>query len=410
VLCGLKETAWPFAQQLLDQDRSWLYAPSEGQLQFLTALGTVIGARNRDAELSACLQRLAQGEAEETGAGQLGLLSGLAEGLQRAGRPLRTLLIQPPAELEKSLRGLQPMLRQAQQMAALDQLPAGPRVLAIQVLARVQPDVLGALLLNLLKPGQPVAVQSAAARSLAETGDRTLAGRVLDTWGTLTTGTRGQLLASLLRSPDLAGVLITALEQGKLAAAELDPVSREALRRIPDKDLQRRAAAVLAQVTTANRQEVMQRYQPALRLTAERQRGATVFAKHCLACHQVQGQGHRVGPDLSGVASRPKEALLEDILDPSKNVAPDFLNYVLVTARGQVRTGLLTAETATTVKLRLAEGAEDVVLRSEIQELRSTGKSLMPEGLEQVLNPQDIADLIEFMQKPGPLPAPDGKK
>src|SRR5262249_44335146 len=219
-----------------------------------------------------------------------------------------------------------------------------------------------------------------------------------------------QLLASLLRSSDLAGVLITALEQGKLAAAELDPASREALRRIPDKDLQRRAAAVLAQVTTANRQEVMQRYLPGLRRTAERQGGATVVAKHYLACHQIQGQGHRVGPDLSGVASRPKEALLEDILDPSKNMAPDFLNYVLVTARGRVLTGLLIAETATTVKLRHAEGAEDVVLRSEIQELRSTGKSLMPEGLEQVLTAQDIADLIEFLQKRGPLPAPDGKK
>jgi putative heme-binding domain-containing protein len=91
-------------------------------------------------------------------------------------------------------------------------------------------------------------------------------------------------------------------------------------------------------------------------------------------------------------------------------VAPDFLNYILVTARGELLAGLLTAETATAAKLRRAEGAEDVVLRSEIQELRSTGKSLMPEGLEQVLNLQDIADLIEILQKPGSLPAPDGKE
>src|SRR5262249_42517304 len=135
-----------------------------------------------------------------------------------------------------------------------------------------------------------------------------------------------------------------------------------------------------------------------------RQRGAAVFAKNCLVCHQMQGQGHRVGPDLTGVAGRPRAALLEDILDPSKEVAPDFLNFVVITTRGQVLTGLVTAETATAVKLRRAEGAEDTVLRAEIQELRASGKSLMPEGLEQSLSVQDVADLLEFLQRPTPLP------
>src|SRR5262249_15411387 len=109
---------------------------------------------------------------------------------------------------------------------------------------------------------------------------------------------------------------------------------------------------------------------------------------------------------LSGVASRPREALLVDILDPSKEIAPDYANYVLVTQRGQVLTGLLVAETATTVKLRRAEGAEDTVPRSQIQELRASGQSLMPEGLEQALGVQDVADLLEFLQKPVPLPRP----
>ena len=95
------------------------------------------------------------------------------------------------------------------------------------------------------------------------------------------------------------------------------------------------------------------------------------------------------------------DQLLSDILDPNKNVEPDFLVLAAATRRGQVYSGLLAEETATTVKLRLAEGVEDILLRSEIEEIRSTGQSLMLEGLEQNINPQEMADLIAFLRRGG---------
>ena len=113
--------------------------------------------------------------------------------------------------------------------------------------------------------------------------------------------------------------------------------------------------------------------------------GAELFAKNCMVCHQWRGEGHRVGPDLSGVAGRPRQALLVDILDPNKEVAPDYQSFLLVTKRGQIATGLIAEETAAAVRLRRGEGAEETVLRTEIEELRATGRSLMPEGLEQGL-------------------------
>ena len=130
-----------------------------------------------------------------------------------------------------------------------------------------------------------------------------------------------------------------------------------------------------------------------------RHRGRTVFARNCQTCHQHQGQGHRVGPDLSGIAGRAPDQLLADILDPNRNVEPDYIVLAAASRRGQVYSGLLAEETATTVKLRRAEGVEDVLLRSEIDELRSTGQSLMPEGLEQNINPQEMADLIAFLRR-----------
>jgi putative heme-binding domain-containing protein len=153
----------------------------------------------------------------------------------------------------------------------------------------------------------------------------------------------------------------------------------------------------------ADRQEVVKNYKAALRLEGDARRGATVFAKNCLGCHALQGQGHLVGPDLSGVGSRLPAALLEDILDPDKVVAPDYLSYVLVTTGGQVLSGLIANETATAVKLRRGEGAEDVVLRTEIQDLRASGQSLMPAGLEQSVGLQDMADLLAFLRRPVPL-------
>jgi putative heme-binding domain-containing protein len=90
---------------------------------------------------------------------------------------------------------------------------------------------------------------------------------------------------------------------------------------------------------------------------------------------------------------------LTDILDPNREVAPDFATIAVATRSGQVATGLLAEETATTLKLRRAQGVEETLLRSEIDQVRSTGQSLMPEGLEQGLNLQDMADLIAFLRQ-----------
>ena len=154
----------------------------------------------------------------------------------------------------------------------------------------------------------------------------------------------------------------------------------------------------LARFAPPQRSDAVSRYQPALKLVADERRGASVFVRNCQTCHQRQGQGHQVGPDLSGIAGRAPEALLVDVLDPNREVAADYVAVSLATTRGQVVSGLLVEETATTLKLRRAEGVEETILRSEIDELRSTGRSLMPEGFEQSISLQEMADLIAFLR------------
>jgi putative membrane-bound dehydrogenase-like protein len=152
-----------------------------------------------------------------------------------------------------------------------------------------------------------------------------------------------------------------------------------------------------------DRTEVVQSFQSALSLAGRADNGAKVFGERCLLCHAIRGRGGAVGPELSGVNTRPKEALLVDILDPGRQVSPDFLAYTLVTTGGETMTGLILSESGGSVTLR-EPGAADLALpRREIQTLLpSPARSLMPEGLEQGLTPQGLADLLEFLHHPDP--------
>ena len=225
---------------------------------------------------------------------------------------------------------------------------------------------------------------------------------MLDRWERLALATRRELLSALAGSPALAEPLIQALERQVIAPGELDAATREGLQHLADR---RAAGSRHGRAREVRAAAALGRARPLSGLRssspATPDRGEAVFAKNCQTCHQHQGQGHRVGPDLSGIAGRGPDALLSDILDPNRNVEPDYVVLTAATRRGQVLSGLLAEETATTVKLRRAEGVEETLLRSEIDELRSTGQSLMPEGLEQTISPQDMADLIAFLRRGG---------
>src|SRR5205823_7999714 len=112
-------------------------------------------------------------------------------------------------------------------------------------------------------------------------------------------------------------------------------------------------------------------------------RGKAVFKRTCATCHRLENEGTEVGPDLlSALRTKTRAALLVDILDPSREVDPRYLEYQVTTTAGRIYTGLIAAETASSLTLRRAEQVEDTLLRSQIDTVQATAKSLMPEGLE----------------------------
>ncbi|HMO36590.1 MAG TPA: hypothetical protein PKA06_11155, partial [Gemmatales bacterium] len=107
-----------------------------------------------------------------------------------------------------------------------------------------------------------------------------------------------------------------------------------------------------------------------------------------------------VGPDLQGALTNKTATLrLQDILDPNREVDPRYISYVLVTKNGRTVTGILRDESAAGITLQRAEGVEETILRTEVEEMTSSNKSLMPENLEEQLKPQDLVDVIAYLLK-----------
>ena len=90
-------------------------------------------------------------------------------------------------------------------------------------------------------------------------------------------------------------------------------------------------------------------------------------------------------------------ALLTNILDPNRTVDPAFLQYLIIDKSGRTFSGKIVAETATSITLTSGKGVQDTVLRTNIDEIISSGKSLMPEGFEKTISKEEMADLIAFL-------------
>jgi putative heme-binding domain-containing protein len=243
-------------------------------------------------------------------------------------------------------------------------------------------------------------VQTAAVWAAAQANSAGAWRTFFDQWTGHSTSTQRAVLEEALRSTAGVEALVSALEAGILAAQELPASSRDALGTLRDERLRQRAQPILAAAAPADRAEVVARYAKAAPSRGDTVRGARVFQQHCQTCHEMQGVGHKLGPDLASVASRQSDLLIADILDPNQQVTPDYLNYIVVTIDGRVVSGLIVGETTESVTLRREEGRQYTILRRDIEELRSTGKSIMPDGLEKLITPDQLADLLEFMRQP----------
>ncbi len=363
---------------------------SHGQ-DFLLAVAKQIGVNNQQDEIAIVLKSLSNLPAVEKPLAE-SLVTMLAE--QLTGDAREEMLTAVDGKAGAMLDNL---LRQARSIASDDAQPVAIRSAAVRTLRLAPFASVQDQFAELLDLRQPVEVQAAVLESLAEFSDPKVADLLLASWSSLSPRLRAGAAEALMSRPVWLAALLNQVEEGGIARADLDPARVELLKKHPDAALAAQVSRLFATPALRQRQEVIDQYQTVLQLTGVAERGKDVFKKVCAACHQLEEVGTTVGADLKGIRNRGLAAVMLNILDPNREVKPQFQAYVIVTADGRITTGMIQAENANGLTVRRADGTTVVVQRSQIEELRSTGVSFMPEGLEKQIDLQAMADLLAYL-------------
>ncbi len=253
------------------------------------------------------------------------------------------------------------------------------------------------VLAALVDPQQTELLQLSAVRTLARFSEPQVAGPLIEAWARATPQVREEILTALASRPAWAMQLLDAAASDKIAVNQISGPARGTLTNHQDAAVRAKAEKLLASATGSRSQAIAQ-YQQALSLPADAARGDKVYQRECMICHRLADRGYQVGPNLALIRNRTPQALLEAILDPNREVQPRYVNYVVIDDGGRTMTGLVTAETANSITLARDKGVTETVLKKNIEQMQATGKSLMPEGLEKNIDPQSMADLLEFLK------------
>ncbi len=363
----------------------------------LRQLAAIVGSRGRTDDVNRVLDTLATGEPQPELVRQL--LLAMGTGLRQRGASLAANDGTSPA----AAKLLKQQREAARRTASDESADVGQRQQAVKLLGCATFDDSGGVLAQLLDVRQPEPVQIEAVRALSSFSAPIVGRRLLGGWRQQSPAVRQEVVDALLARPQRTVQFLQAARDGEASAALVDSTRRALFLQHDDPDIRRLATELFGEAASTGRAEIIAAYRPVLERTADpgeadRARGEAVFRRDCMACHKIGDTGHKIGPDLASSPSRDAAALLTHVLDPNRYVLPNYESYVVVDTDGRVFTGLIAAQTATSITLRREENKTVTILRTNVDELSSTGKSLMPEGFEKKITPQEMTDLFAFLQ------------
>ncbi|MCH9652520.1 MAG: c-type cytochrome [Planctomycetes bacterium] len=140
-----------------------------------------------------------------------------------------------------------------------------------------------------------------------------------------------------------------------------------------------------------------------LKTAGDLKRGRELFTKHCATCHQLFGEGKKLGPDLTTANRKDLNYLLESIINPNAFIRKEFVPSVVLTTDGRVLTGLIIKETPAQIVLANNKNEQSIIRRSDIEEIQNATVSIMPEDVLKQLKDQDLRDLFSYLQGNGPV-------
>jgi putative heme-binding domain-containing protein len=297
-----------------------------------------------------------------------------------------------------AVKKVQALLAECGKAAGDGNLPLAERLDSIRLLRHHGWSATSRALLPLLTEDPAQEIRLAAVQTLSSFIVSDVPAAIMKNWRAYTPAVRRAVTEAMFRDPARIDYLLKEIEAKRVRPADIDALRTRQLINHKNADIQKRARKVLADNIPADRKDVLARYQKSLELKGDAKNGFEIFKKNCATCHRVAGAGTDVGPDISDTRTKTPGGLLVDILNPNQAIDNNYVNYQVTLKDGKTLSGIITAETASSITLKRAEGQGDVVLRKDIDEIQSSGVSLMPEGLEKTINIQEMADLITFLK------------
>jgi uncharacterized protein len=211
---------------------------------------------------------------------------------------------------------------------------------------------------------------------------------------------RDAIVRVMLSRPELTRALLKAIEAGEMQMSDLSTEQRNSLTSNPAIEIRRLARDLLSKggiVMENDRTKLVDAKMPLTKQTGDPDQGKAVFTKNCATCHVFKGEGNLVGPNLNGMSVHPKAELLTHILDPNRSVEANYRLYSVLTSDGVVISGLLSGESLTTLEMVDSQGKRHTILREDIDQLKPSTNSAMPEGFEQSIDDAGLVNLLEYL-------------
>ena len=354
---------------------------------------------------------------------QIGLARAMTQGRQASGKPVLKSQREWTSQLVRGLINSDKTLIGSRMTAVTDLAAtmgltdlAGPiaevgtnknradnvRVAALESVAKLnRPKARGILAELLADASQPPAMQDQAAGILGRMGQPEADKVLVEKIATAPARLQQAIAVALVQRPEGAEALLAAVEGGKASARllKIRPVEVK-LGQTNLRDRQNRVAKALNGIPEgddriakliADRRTYVQSHK------GDATAGEAIFTKNCATCHQIGGKGARVGPQLDGVGVRGVERLVEDILDPNRNVDQAFRSTTIATKEGQVLTGLLLRDEGAVLVLADAQGRDVRVPKGEVAEQTVNPLSPMPANWGDALKLEELANLLAWL-------------
>jgi putative heme-binding domain-containing protein len=249
--------------------------------------------------------------------------------------------------------------------------------------------------------------------ALQRTAQPEVAQTILELYPRLEETLKPSAIELLTQRPAWAKLLLTAIGQKKLSPQVLNLNQVRRLLASRDPELTRQVTAYWGTVRdqrNPQREQVIAHMRRLLEShSGDPHAGWQVFKKLCAQCHKIYGEGADVGPDLTANGRGSFEQLLSNVFDPNLVIGPGYQATTVVTRRGQVFTGLLAEDSPQRLVLKMQGDKQEIIPREDIDSVEISKVSLMPEQLEQQLQPQEIVDLFAFLTLDRPPTDPQAR-